>query len=50
MIVSRDELYTILKRGNLKICEHSIFLIIEEIIFLNKKKIFECHIKHIFVQ
>jgi len=33
MIFSNDELHIILKARNLLICEHSSFLLIEEIVF-----------------
>ena len=32
MIFSKEELHIILKRRNFEICEHSIFLIIDEIV------------------
>jgi len=36
MSFSKDELHIILMRRNLEISEHSSFLIIEEIVFLNQ--------------
>ena len=33
MIFSNDQLYIILKRRNLELCEHSSFLIIDQIVF-----------------